>query len=125
MSANENTYLAAYTTDKNIERIGEVLHDTLVGKVIEVGYISYYRDDENSHDHEGPFLVIVQPEDPKSYHHWNDDWYDPDWTVEVLPNQDVPADARSFVVSAVSCDSTTGRWELKFNLPETTEVTHV
>jgi len=125
MSADENTYIAAYTTDKNIEQIGEVLHDTLVGKVIEVGYISYYRDDENSHDHEGPFLVIVQPEDPKSYPHWNGDWYDPNWSVDALPNQGLPDDARSFWVSAVSCDSTTGRWELKFKLPETTEVTHV
>lgn len=115
MTTPKDTAQAATENTDNVERIGALLHASCIGKVIQVPWLSYYLG-VDSQDHAGPFLVRILPMDAKNLRHWNHEWYDPDWDCEPLPGQGLPPEARSFWCSAVSCNTETGRWELKFEL---------
>ena len=73
----KDTAQAATEDPSNVERIGELLHASYVGKVIRVPWLSYYLGDD-SQDHQGPFLVKIRPMQSAGLKHWNHEYYDRD-----------------------------------------------
>lgn len=113
-------------TKGQIERIGRSIYAGLVGRVVEVPYISYFLDD-NSTDHNGPFLVRVTETDNTDLNHWNHSYYDANWDAEPLPGQGIPSGARNFWVSCVSCNAEPREgkepiWEIKYTITSDEEI---
>lgn len=104
-------------TDDDIVEIGKTFHAAFLGKVIEVPWLYCYGADDNSHDLEGPFKVVVDPSGmPRDLEEFQCGYYDPNWSVTPLPGQDIPEGSRTFWCTPVSCEVATGKWDVSFRV---------
>lgn len=64
--------------------------------------LGYENDDSKSWHVDPPILVRVLETDKSSIFHWNDDWLDPYWDVELLEDRPEFKNASSFYVDGPS-----------------------
>jgi hypothetical protein len=96
--------------DALYESISIADHTARVGKTVLTWKLNGYRDYDSVHfDFDAPVLVRVLPTDKGSLTHWNDEWLDPYWEVEVIG--EIPEEARgcsSYYLYGLSYNSETG-----------------
>lgn len=95
---------------EKIEKLGKAMHTSVVGKTIRVDWLYCFREDDQSHDLEGPFEVVVEDLE----HVWQCKHYDPNWMVTPSPGQAIPEDGRTFWCCPVSYSVDADRWEIKY-----------
>lgn len=104
-------------TEEEIVEVGKFFHAACLGKVIEVPWLYCYGEDDQSHDLEGPFKVVVDPTGmPRDLEEFQCGHYDPNWSVTPLPGQDIPKGSRTFWCTPVSCELATGKWDVTFRI---------
>ncbi len=93
-------------TAADAERLARQAHAGAVGTIIRVGYVMGYQDD-GSHEFYAPagetIAVRVMPTDDQSLTHWNDEFLDPYWDVELVDRPEfIPAGADNFWIDGPS-----------------------
>lgn len=91
-------------SEDEIEAAALAEHESMVGKILLASVVDGYEDDDNCRDFacDPPARVRVMRTARESVLHWNDDWLDPYWDVELVEPHPVLKGVRSMWVFGTS-----------------------
>src|SRR5437879_1356733 len=94
-----------------VEAHALAFHLAHVGRLLEVGYLCGYTEDDDSEDVACSAIVRVSPVDGNTHQdicHWNDEWLDPYWDVELISGDERAKSLRSIWIDGPSVNAITG-----------------
>lgn len=101
---------------ETLEELAVRFHAQHVGHLIRAAYLCGYDKHDDSVDYacNPPVVVRVLPMRPhEGILHWNDEWLDPYWDVEVVSGEGRALTLRSTWIDGPSINAETGEWEWK------------